>query len=146
MARTIKTEIHGGGSLAALVLPLLLAACGGNQPLPIPGLKESFHTEVAANGAKRFTYSLELQRRDIPAPYTDRGIERGRVSRATAARSGRPGSRRRAAPLQFDRAMKQKLMETGFCRQGYFELERTVSPMGGEVRGECREGARRSQR
>lgn len=140
----MTTTIKSASRLMFSVLPLILAACGGNQPLPIPGLKESFHTEIAANGAKRFTYSLEMQRRNIPAPYTDAGGNRGRVSRGTARRGGRPGPSANAGRLQFDRSMKQKLMETGFCREGYFEIERTVSPMSGEVRGECREGAARN--
>jgi len=117
---------------------LLLSACASDAPLPIPGLKESFDTEVAANGAKRFTYSLQMQRRDIPAPYTDRGRGRERMM-GDAGMGARPG--RREPALQFDRSLKQKLTETGFCRDGYFELERTVSQFGGEVRGECREGA-----
>lgn len=125
-----------------VLLPLLASACSNNQPLPIPGLKESFHTEIAANGAKRFTYSLEVQRRDIPTPYTDEGASRNRLPGGSMASNGRPPQRSGRNPLQFDRALKQKLTETGFCRDGYFELDRTLSVLGGEVRGECREGAR----
>ncbi|WP_250459819.1 hypothetical protein [Microbulbifer litoralis] len=142
MIKMINPALARRCGLPVMALPLLLAACGGNPPLPIPGLKESFHTEIAANGAKRFTYSLQMQRRDIPAPYTDQGINSGRVSRASTGRGGRRPTG--AGPLQFDRAMKEKLMETGFCRDGYFEIERTISSLGGEVRGECREGASRT--
>lgn len=122
---------------------LLLAACS-SQPVPIPGLKESFHTEIAANGAKRFTYSLEMMRPDVPAPYTGSGPGRQVIRQGSGMGNMGP---RQAGPgqqgLQFDRAMEQKLSETGFCRQGYFEIERSVSPAGGQVRGECREGADR---
>ena len=117
----------------------LISACASDKPLPIPGLKESFHTEVAANGAKRFTYALEMQRQDIPRPVTVEDANRARISRQTMLRTGqRPRGR---DPLPFDRALEQKLAETGFCRDGYFEIERTVSALGGEVRGECRDGA-----
>jgi hypothetical protein len=123
-------------------LPLLLAACASDQPVPIPGLKESFHTEIAANGAKRFSYSLEMARQDIPPPFTQGGRGRmGGMSRDSAIQGGRQRGPGGAGPLQFDKAMQQKLTETGFCREGYFEIERSVSAMGGEVRGECREGA-----
>lgn len=125
--------------LTVCSLPLLLLACASDGPLPIPGLKESFHTEIAADGAKRFSYSLEILRPDVPLPFTERGF-RGPGRRGdTIARSG--GGMR--GELQFDRAMEQKLTETGFCRDGYFELERSVHAGGGEVRGECREGAER---
>lgn len=119
-------------------LPLFALACASEQPLPIPGLKESFHTEIAANGAKRFTYSLEILREGVPRPFTNSGVRGSRMGRNNIAHSGRMRS-----ALQFDRAMEQKLTETGFCRQGYFELERSVYAAGGEVRGECREGASR---
>ncbi|MGL6161687.1 hypothetical protein [Microbulbifer sp.] len=122
----------------AFPLPLFVLACASEQPLPIPGLKESFHTEIAANGAKRFTYSLEILRAGVPRPFTESGVGGSRMGRNMAHNGGRVRSE-----LQFDRAMEQKLTETGFCRQGYFELERSVYAAGGEVRGECREGAER---
>ncbi|WP_346839102.1 hypothetical protein [Microbulbifer sp. SAOS-129_SWC] len=131
-----SVRMFGIGICTAAVL--LLSACASDAPLPIPGLKESFDTEIAANGAKRFTFSLEMQRRDIPAPYTERDRNRARMG-SSADMAGHPGGRQPG--LQFDRALKEKLIETGFCRDGYFELERTVSRFRGEVRGECREGA-----
>ncbi len=123
-------------------LPLFALACASEGPLPVPGLKESFHTEIAANGAKRFTYSLEMQHSQVPRPYTADGANRQRLGRDSMA-AGRPSLGAPQGGLQFDRALQQKLQETGFCRQGYFELERSVSAFAGEVRGECREGAQR---
>ncbi|MFC6634864.1 hypothetical protein [Microbulbifer taiwanensis] len=125
----------------AMTLSMLAVACASERPLPIPGLKESFHTEVSANGAKRFTYSLEMQRRDIPRPYTADGSGNRRIGRDVVVATNRSSLQGRRDNLQFDRAMEQKLMESGFCRRGYFELERSVSAFSGEVRGECREGA-----
>lgn len=123
-----------------LSLPLFILACASETPLPLPGLKESFHTEIAANGAKRFTYSLEMMRRDVPQPFTGDSANRQRLGRDPVPAGGRP----QRGGLQFDRALEQKLLETGFCRQGYFELERSVSTFTGEVRGECREGLRKN--
>lgn len=138
------TRAWRGRLAAAFTLTLLLSACSTEPPMPIPGLREYFHTEIAANGAKRFTYSLEMEHRDVPAPYTASGPNRGRLSRQSMmAGGGHMMGQGGAQPVQFDRALKQKLTETGFCRDGYFELERTVSPLGGEVRGECRDGAQR---
>lgn len=138
--------VTGFKRLTLIALPLLAAACANTSPMPVPALKESLHTEVAADGAKRFTYSLEMLRADIPLPFTDREMNRGmnrggHGNREAMMRSARRGGRGPGVELYFDRAMLQKLAETGFCRDGYFEIERSVSPSGGEVRGECREGA-----
>ena len=130
IARAVLIGLAGG----------FIASCASERPLPIPGLKESFHTEVAANGAKRFTYALEMQRRDIPRPVTVEDANRIRMQREQMLRTGQRAPRGRD-PLPFDRALQQKLAETGFCRDGFFELERTVSALGGEVRGECRDAA-----
>ncbi|SDJ66287.1 hypothetical protein [Microbulbifer yueqingensis] len=122
------------------VLPLLLAACTSSPSLPVPGLKESFHTEIAANGAKRFTYSLEIQRPDFPEPVTSSSVNRTRISQAGMVQQ-RPRVRPLSDRLRFNRMLRQKLTETGFCRDGFLELERTEHAYGGEVRGECRDGA-----
>lgn len=122
----------------SILMALLLAGCASKPQAPNPGLKESFHTEIAANGAKRFTYSLEMAFPMIRGPYTETPALRGNtVRREDPARSGRGG---RGQQVDFDHALALKLRESGFCRDGYFVIDRVVSRLGGEVRGECREG------
>lgn len=140
LTRTLSVSLRRRCLL--LTLPFFAVACVSEGPLPVPGLKESFHTEIAANGAKRFSYSLEMQHSQVPRPYTGEVASRQRLGRDSMT-SGRPSPGARQGGLQFDRALEQKLLETGFCREGYFELERSVSAFAGEVRGECREGAQR---
>lgn len=124
------------------VSAVLLAGCASGPKAPNPGLKESFHTEVSANGSKRFTYSLEMAAPMIRGPYTESPNMRSgsMVRQQEMARAGR-GSR--AQERDFDHALKLKLQETGFCRDGYFVIDRVVSRLGGEVRGECRDAAER---
>ncbi|QKX15811.1 hypothetical protein [Microbulbifer sp. YPW1] len=120
---------------------LLLAGCASEPKAPNPGLKESFHTEISANGSKRFTYSLEMAAPMIRGPYTESpNMRNGMVRQQEMARSSR-GSR--TQERDFDYALKLKLQETGFCRDGYFVIDRVVSHLGGEVRGECRDPAER---
>ncbi|WP_288130867.1 hypothetical protein [Microbulbifer sp.] len=45
--------------------------------------------------------------------------------------------------MDIDHALNLKLRESGFCRDGFFVIDRVVSRLGGEVRGECREGVER---
>ncbi|WP_295804060.1 hypothetical protein [uncultured Microbulbifer sp.] len=117
---------------------LSLAACASEPSAPNPGLKESFHTEISANGSKRFTYALEMAAPQLRGPYTEnpttrRGILREQEMMRRQPRAGRS--------VNFDHALELKLQESGFCRDGYFVIERVVSQMGGEVRGECRDAA-----
>ncbi|AOS97241.1 hypothetical protein AUP74_01810 [Microbulbifer aggregans] len=142
----IKTNSNSRAmrTLAALVLGgLLLAGCASEPALPIPGLSETFHTEIAANGAKRFTYTLEMRRPDVPRPVTREDVNRSRIQRETMLRTGQRPRGPLVDEMAFNRSLNQKLTETGFCRDGFFELERTLFAGGGEVRGECRDGAQR---
>ncbi|WP_428820466.1 hypothetical protein [Microbulbifer sp. MCCC 1A16149] len=126
-------------SLCASVV--LLAGCASEPKAPNPGLKESFHTEISANGSKRFTYSLEMAAPMIRGPYTESpNMRNGMVRQQDMARASR-GSR--TQERDFDYALKLKLQETGFCWDGYFVIDRVVSRLGGEVRGECRDPAER---
>ncbi|WP_078084560.1 hypothetical protein [Microbulbifer mangrovi] len=120
---------------------VLLSGCASEPKAPNPGLKESFHTEISANGSKRFTYSLEMAAPMIRGPYTESpNMRNGMVRQQDMARAS-AGSR--TQERDFDYALKLKLQETGFCRDGYFVIDRVVSQLGGEVRGECRDPAER---
>ncbi|HEY8568727.1 hypothetical protein [Microbulbifer sp.] len=114
----------------------LLWGCSSTPTAPNPGLKESFHTEISANGSKRFTYSLELPVPELRGPYTESPNMRSGMMRNEEMR--RPG---RGQRLDINYALDLKLKETRFCRDGYFVIDRVVSQHGGEIRGECRDGA-----
>ncbi|MCK7598381.1 hypothetical protein M0G74_13960 [Microbulbifer sp. CAU 1566] len=121
-------------------LILLLAGCASEPLAPNPGLKESFHTEISANGSKRFTYALEMAAPLMRGPYTESPSMRSGMIRQQAPAGGSAG---RGNRMDFDYAMELKLKESGFCRDGYFVIDRVVSQLGGEVRGECRDPASR---
>lgn len=123
------------GSVSTL---LLLAGCASGPQAPNPGLKESFHTEIFPNGAKRFTYSLEMATPQLRGPYTEQPNMRAGTMRSEPVRGTR-----REARVDIDNALQLKMTETGFCRDGFFVIDRVVSRMGGEVRGECRDGVER---
>lgn len=116
----------------------VFAGCASEPQAPNPGLKESFHTEITANGSKRFTYSLEIAAPQLRGPFTESPNSRNGMMRNQEMMGGQPRRRRTA---DFDYAMNLKLKETGFCRDGYFVIDRVVSQLGGEVRGECRDAA-----
>ncbi|MFV8781661.1 hypothetical protein ACNKU7_04485 [Microbulbifer sp. SA54] len=124
--------------IAGISALFFLAGCASEPRAPNPGLKESFHTEISANGSKRFTYSLEIAAPQLRGPFTERPNPRSGMLRDQEMMAGQP---RRQRSADFDYAMNLKLKETGFCRDGYFVIDRVVSQLGGEVRGECRDAA-----
>ena len=136
MFRRLPTAIFSSLAL------LLLAGCASGPKAPNPGLKESFHTEIAANGAKRFTYALEMATPMLRGPYTENPSMRGGMVRREDM--GRSDSAGRGGEVNVDHGLELKLKETGFCRDGFFVIDRAVSPRGGEIRGECRDAVSRS--
>ncbi len=122
----------------SVLTPLWLTACASGPKAPNPGLKESFHTEISANGSKRFTYSLEMAAPQLRGPYTQQPTRRGDMAMGANRRRGNGRS-----GVDIDHALNLKLRESGFCRDGFFVIDRVVSRLGGEVRGECREGVER---
>ena len=125
-------------SLFSVPAFLFLSACASEPQAPNPGLKESFHTEIDASGSKRFTYALEMAMPEISGPYTANPNSRGGMMRA----DGMP-KRGRGQPVDIKYALELKLQETQFCREGYFVIDRVVSQLGGEIRGECRDALER---
>ncbi|WP_444944993.1 hypothetical protein ACJJIK_10425 [Microbulbifer sp. ZKSA006] len=101
-------------------------------------MKESFITQIAPNGAKRFTFTLEREHQGIAPPVS--GLPSSQRSMGQGATGIRGISSSRVEGY-LNWALPQKILETGFCKRGYFEIERVVSKYGAEVRGECREGA-----
>ncbi|WGL16414.1 hypothetical protein PVT68_16815 [Microbulbifer bruguierae] len=124
--------------IATISALLALTGCASKPSAPNPGLKESFHTEISANGSKRFTYSLESAIPAIPGPFTERPSMGGNMPSGVGMAHGQ-----RRQMLDFDHALDLKLKETRFCRDGYFVIDRVVSRQGGEVRGECRDALSR---
>lgn len=110
--------------LMGLAGALLWGCASGAQN---SGLAEQLRFDIHADGTKFFTYALAL-------PVADQ--------RARAALPPRPGERPAARRgVDIEGLLETRISETGYCREGYFILQR--SGVGGptSLRGECREGA-----
>ena len=119
-------------SAAAVVA---LAGCSNLQEAPGPEFIERFHTEVTGQELQQFTYSLRR-------PGTGGG-EPGIVSRRAPAgdkRDAGGGSRkeRERFARQVTVWMERQLNASGFCRHGYFIIDRDILPGAAEIRGECK--------
>src|SRR5690625_4091071 len=102
------------------------------------GMLESLDVEIRPNDSKLFGY-----RREEP---TGARAHEAQVQRMRAQRRGGPGAGPRdrggVRSYRLLRANTQRaLLSTGFCRDGYLELDRRISINVLWLRGECRDGA-----
>lgn len=122
---------------AALPVFLLLAACTNSGRLNNDGrLQEELEISLLANTSKMFVYRLGRQQ----------GPEMARI--ALPEDSGR--QRARGGPgMRLDRNTAQRLeanalaavTASGYCKEGFLLLDRSISPQYMWLKGECREGA-----
>ncbi len=125
--------------LVWMMVALLSAACsmGGRYH---GALDESLEIDLLDNGSKLFVYRLE--RLDAIDPGKIR-IDRGR-NRPSREQPLEPPGRRAYRHLQND--TERALEATGYCREGYLELDRRLSTQVLWIKGECRETATRADR
>lgn len=129
-----------------------VVACSGPNPKPkAPKLTEHFTTQITENGSKMFDYSLVAQRPDGDRKGRGDGAGR-RGPGGKNGEGGRRGGRGGAEEMQehikreFYQKLQAKLEETGYCREGYMELDSEFSRRQSRVRGECRESSTDSDR
>lgn len=135
-------------SLVVLASMMCLSACATSKPASKAQI-EDFTTNISENGTKSFVYRLSHSKKgNNGASSVGKGGRRGT--------GGRNGSRRSASrntgsmdndarsdvliETAIDR-LTLKLEETGYCKQGFIELGRSVDKQSISVRGECNDGA-----
>ena len=120
---------------ALLLIALLNVACSTTSNIKSVG---KLNTDVAQDGSKRFTYSLEFK--DIPAiPVADANYSR--------SQAGEIVSKQNFFDLHYEEIkdlshlqLKKDLDSSGFCKQGFFLLEERIRLTNTFLRGECKEG------
>lgn len=126
-------SIAAAARLAILCCGAALAACSSQPEGPDKDTRELFYTEITEHGLKQFTYSLQ-RRVDRP----DRG-GLASLSRPGAGNAEVDSRKRRQRYEEWVIAwMEAKLAESGFCRHGYFIIDKTLTPGATEIRGECK--------
>jgi hypothetical protein len=112
-------------------LALLVMAGCSNTGRSYTGstMVETLEVEILPNTSKMFTYRLRM-----PEPKVRFGGRRGENG---------PGG------VDIGRKTHERLLEntayvveqSGYCREGFFELDRRISPHHLWIRGECKDGA-----
>ena len=129
-------------NFAALVAGLilvngLLAACSSpGRSYTDSKLQETLETEILPNTSKMFVYRLRLP--DDQQPNAVR-IERGGFQTGNDNRGGVAiGS---ATPKRLIENAGYVVKQMGYCRDGFLEIDSSVSQFNLWVKGECKEGA-----
>ncbi len=137
--------------LFVLPLSLMLFACASNEPKP-PKTSEIFYTLTKPDGTKQFSYTLTMEqpergRGDKPPRGGNGGMRGGMGGHPDGPPPG-GGHGRGPKPGDSDdwmdglkhlteEGLLAKLEDTGFCRNGYRQLE-TQSRRGAmNILGEC---------
>ncbi|WP_335901579.1 hypothetical protein ACOI2Q_09190 [Shewanella algae] len=131
-------------ALFLLLLPLLLCSCSSKpsiDPADFAGaIKDSFQSDIKADGLKLFTYTARLitpdsggsYRISVQAPPTAKEMRQ-----QLAIREARQAVFEQQLQLGLDNTLKMNQ----YCREGFYELSRLLQSDRGEIRGECRDGA-----
>lgn len=111
-----------------------LSACGIMGSVKPPD-SESFTTRITAGGLKFFVYRWgDLQGGDLRSKRrverSDQRVPEGQLPPVRYVLDHRAG---------FVSALEAKLDETGYCRDGYYELSSHYIPGESRIRGECKE-------
>ena len=148
-----------------LIIPFALicmTGCSSNQKNEVP--QGYLATHIFDDGSKQFVYTADLpdssgqgkrgkgnNRPGNVAGHVQGSSNRGLTGGVTAGTGSRGkgggkgrGQQGRAAQLQD--ALAAELKKTGFCRDGFMELERMMEPSQTFIKGECVEAASHNDR
>ncbi len=126
-------------AMATIVIPVI-TGCGNAPQKKARGFNEAFDTRITTNGTKLFEYRLE-----VPQYQLDQ--QRAQPRTNTAINAEGPEGRAKRMRRRLESRLETILRETGYCRDGYLEIDRSIFGGGptmlgeGIIRGECREGA-----
>ena len=144
--------------LIKLITPFTLicmVGCSSNQKNEIP--QGYLATNIFDDGSKQFVYTVELPEstgqgkrgKGNGRPGNVAGQVRGSSSRGvsggvtagTGGKGGRSGRGLKGKAALLNDAVEAELKKSGYCRDGFMELERMMEPGQTFIKGECVEAA-----
>lgn len=142
--KTMRLTLRLAALPSIILLSTLLSGCSSQpdiEPEKFAGqVSDSFRTDIMSNGLKLFTYRaiLTMETPQSEAlPHEIRSNQKKR-SRSKQRYQGPDLSHWTA---QIEHGLQQTIKMTGYCKEGYIELSRTIQYDRGTIRGECNDGA-----
>ncbi|ACE83674.1 hypothetical protein [Cellvibrio japonicus] len=129
MIRTASSLI-----VVAVFAALLVACSSPGRSYINDSIQETLEVEILPNTSKMFVYRLRMPQQP---------------DRIQVATSGGPARPPMQGGIQINRSTPERLLEnvayvvrqSGYCREGFMELDRSLAPSHLWVKGECKEGA-----
>ncbi|MDN4504049.1 hypothetical protein QX776_16675 [Alteromonadaceae bacterium BrNp21-10] len=167
MPKITLVNLLKASNIVTLMIGASLMGCAGS-PLDNDVADERFITEIKTDGSKLFTYGLSFDlgdnaKGDRNNSAAERDRQRGDGERgAGGQRSGNGRGQNQgneSMPSGLGRGnnrfsdnrqdmletlytrLELKLVKNGFCREGYFELDRYTGRNTAQIKGECNESA-----
>ncbi|MGH1373206.1 MAG: hypothetical protein ACRBBW_14290 [Cellvibrionaceae bacterium] len=130
---SLKTTAAFTSKLALVSLAACIALTGCSQQQKRPALNETFNTQTADDGSKRFVYSVSPDRSQQKRPPRNSSDHQGRKKPADNNRADRQEKIAAAAKEMLDSTLE----EMQFCPQGYKVLDSTFDRGRYIIHGEC---------
>ena len=123
-------------AIPMLALCTLIAACSHTgRSYTDSQMQETLEIEILPNTSKMFVYRLRAPDNKIPGVH----IERGDTMHGRPESGGVSLSRSTQQNLHENAAYVVKRM--GYCREGFLEIDSSVSRYNLWIKGECKEGS-----
>lgn len=123
-----------GCTLLLIVLVSGLISCSSGRRYTDVGLKETLEVKILPNTSKMFVYRLRMPEDQIPNHVQIAQSSRDRV-RETGVDLGSNSYR------SLLRNVEYVVKRTGYCREGFLEIDKSLSRYHIWMKGECKEGA-----
>lgn len=121
--------------MALCGLMFLVTACASNgRSYTDRGLQETLEIQILPNTSKMFVYRLRMPEDQIPSQ-----IRIAQSSRDNVRQTGIDLSSRSYRSLLMN--VEYVVKKTGYCREGFLEIDKSLSRYHIWMRGECKEGA-----
>jgi hypothetical protein len=120
--------------LAVLGLLCWLTACATGRSYTDRGLQETLEIQILPNTSKMFVYRLRMPEDQIPSQVRIAQSSRDNV-RQTGIDLGSGSYRSLLVNVEY------VVKKTGYCREGFLEIDRSLSRYHIWMKGECKEGA-----
>ena len=120
--------------VAVLGVLCWLTACANGRSYTDRGLQETLEIQILPNTSKMFVYRLRMPEDQIPSQVRIAQSSRDNVRQTGIDLSSRSY---RSLLVNVDYVVKK----TGYCREGFLEIDKSLSRYHIWMKGECKEGA-----
>lgn len=128
--------------LLVLSATAITGGCTNTHNKPKPSLSESFVTTIDEHGSKRFDFRIS----QVHSAHHQGKTHKDKSSKGKKRRGDSNGNKEQRQKERFYTMLSEKLQKTGFCREGYMELNSEFARGNFRLVGECRETANKKDR